>query len=64
MLSIFRPNRAPIELIKDMVTYAWAKAIPGLAGFFGVLLFIHWLGTEEFGKYSLAFSFVNMCTAF
>ena len=47
-----------------MMTYAWAKAIPGLAGFFGVILFIHWLGPAEFGNYSLFFSLVNMCTAF
>jgi len=64
MPSIFKFNYAPIELIKDMFTYAWAKAIPGLAGFLGVLLFIRWLGPEKFGTYSLLFSFVNMCTAF
>ena len=61
---MFNLDRAPFELIKDMVTYAWAKAIPGLAGFMGILLFIRWLGPEEFGHYSLLFSFVNMCTAF
>ena len=57
-------KQVPFSLVKDMITYAWAKAIPGVAVFLSVLLFIRWLGPEEFGYYSLLFSFVNMCTAF
>ena len=57
-------KQVPFSLVKDLITYAWAKAIPGVAVFLSVLLFIRWLGPEEFGYYSLLFSFVNMCTAF
>ena len=64
MPTYLKLDRPPLDLIKEIVTYAWAKAIPGVAGLLSVLLFIRWLGPKEFGYYSLLFSFVNMCTAF
>ena len=50
--------------IKDYFSYMVAKIIPGLTGLLSIVLFFNILGPKEYGRYSLLFSFVNMCSAF
>ena len=51
-------------LIKDAVHYSFSKIIPGLTGLLSVILFFRWIGAEEYGKYSIIFSFTNLLAAF
>ncbi len=52
------------QLAKDTVYYSISKMIPGLAGLVFVILFFRLIGAEEYGKYSIMFSFANLIAAF
>jgi len=52
------------NLFKDSLTYALTKALPGITGFFSVILLFRWVGPSEYGHFSLLFTFANMCAAF
>ena len=52
------------QLAKDTVYYSISKMIPGLAGVVFVILFFRLIGAEEYGKYSIIFSFANLIAAF
>ncbi len=52
------------QLAKDTVYYSISKMIPGLAGLVFVILFFRLIGAEEYGKYSIIFSFANLIAAF
>ena len=52
------------QLAKDTVYYSISKMIPGLAGVVFVILFFRLIGAEEYGKYSIMFSFANLIAAF
>ena len=51
-------NQDPLILLKDSLKYACSKAIPGLMGFVSVIAFVRMIGIEEYGKYSIQFSFL------
>ena len=52
------------QLLRDALYYSISKIIPGLAGLISVILFFRWVGAEEYGKYSIIFSFTNLIAAF
>jgi len=52
------------QLIRDALYYSISKIIPGLAGLISVIFFFRWVGAEEYGKYSIIFSFTNLIAAF
>ena len=52
------------QLLRDALYYSISKIIPGVAGLISVILFFRWLGAEEYGKYSIIFSFTNLIAAF
>jgi O-antigen/teichoic acid export membrane protein len=52
------------QIIKSSFLYSISKLIPGLAGIISVIFFFKWLGPEEYGKYSIIFSFTNLIAAF
>ena len=51
------------QLIRNASFYSISKLIPGLAGIISVVFFFKWLGAEEYGKYSIIFSFTNLIAA-
>ena len=53
-----------IQLLRDSLYYSISKIIPGLAGLISVIIFFRWMGAEEYGKYSIIFSFTNLIAAF
>ena len=52
------------KLFKDTLFYTISKIIPGLTGLISVVLFFRLIGAEEYGKYSIIFSFTNLIAAF
>ena len=52
------------NLFKDSLTYAFSKALPGITGLLSVILFFRLVGPAEYGRFSLLFTFANMCAAF
>ena len=52
------------QLFKDTLFYTISKIIPGLTGLISVVLFFRLIGAEEYGKYSIIFSFTNLIAAF
>jgi len=52
------------QLLRDSLYYSISKIIPGLAGLISVILFFRLIGAEEYGKYSIIFSFTNLIAAF
>ena len=52
------------QLLRDALYYSISKIIPGLAGLISVIFFFRWVGAEEYGKYSIIFSFTNLIAAF
>ena len=46
------------QLVGDSFYYFLTKIIPGISGLFSVALFIRWVGSDEYGKFSLIISFV------
>jgi O-antigen/teichoic acid export membrane protein len=46
------------QLFEDSFYYFLTKIIPGITGLFSVSLFIRWVGSDEYGKFSLIISFV------
>ena len=52
------------QLLRDALYYSISKIIPGLAGLISVVLFFRLIGSEEYGKYSIIFSFTNLIAAF
>ena len=52
------------QLFKDSLFYTISKIIPGLTGLISVVLFFRLIGAEEYGKYSIIFSFTNLIAAF
>ena len=53
-----------ILLLKDSIKYAGSKVIPGLMGLVAVIVFIRMIGAEEYGKYSIRFSFLMAISSF
>jgi len=51
-------------IIKDSLAYTVAKIIPGLTGLISVIVFFRLVGAEEYGRYTLLFSFLNIVAAF
>ena len=43
-------------LIKEWVFYFLSKIVPGLTGFASVILFNHFIGTNQYGQYSFILS--------
>ena len=52
------------KLVRSALYYSISKVIPGIAGVISVILFFRWLGAEEYGRYSIVFSFTNLIAAF
>ena len=52
------------QLFRDTLYYSISKIIPGIAGLISVVLFFRLIGPEEYGKYSIIFSFTNLIAAF
>jgi O-antigen/teichoic acid export membrane protein len=52
-----------ISLFKDTVYYTISKIVPGLSGFFAVILFVRIVGPQEYGQYSLLLSQCNLIVA-
>jgi O-antigen/teichoic acid export membrane protein len=52
------------QLIRDTLYYSFSKIIPGIAGLISVIFFFRSIGAEEYGKYSIVFSFTNLIAAF
>ena len=52
------------QLFRDTLYYSISKIIPGIAGLISVVLFFRLIGAEEYGKYSIMFSFANLIAAF
>ena len=52
------------QLLRDALYYSISKIIPGLTGLISVILFFRLIGAEEYGKYSIIFSFTNLIAAF
>ena len=52
------------QLFRDTIYYSISKIIPGLAGLISVVLFFRLIGAEEYGKYSIVFSFTNLIASF
>ena len=52
------------QLFRDTLYYSISKIIPGLVGILSVILFFRLIGAEEYGKYSIIFSFANLIAAF
>ncbi len=57
-------TKTNLPILKDYFSYLVAKITPGLTGLLSIVLFFNILGPKEYGRYSLLFSFVNMCSAF
>ena len=51
-------------LIADSFKYALTKALPGIMGFFSVIIIVKIVGPEEYGKYSILLSFILTLSAF
>jgi len=64
LISLSNNKNKHFYLLRDYLAYMISKVIPGFAGFFSIILFFNLLGPAEFGRYSLIFSFINMCSAF
>jgi len=52
------------SLLTDSLKYSLTKVLPGIVGLISVILIIKIIGTEEYGKYGILFSFVLTLTAF
>ena len=51
-------------LLTDSLKYSLTKVLPGIVGLISVILIIKIIGTEEYGKYSIVYSFILTLTAF
>ena len=52
------------SLLTDSLKYSLTKVFPGIVGLISVIIIIKIIGTEEYGKYSILYSFVLTLTAF
>jgi len=57
-------NKRYHALLTDSLKYSLTKVLPGIVGLFSVILIIKIIGTEEYGKYSILYSFILTLTAF
>ena len=57
-------NKNYYSFLTDSVKYAITKVLPGIIGLISVVLIIRIVGTEEFGKYSIIYSFILTLSAF
>ena len=57
-------NKRYHALLTDSLKYSLTKVLPGIVGLFSVIIIIKIIGTEEYGKYSILYSFVLALTAF
>jgi len=51
-------------LLTDSIKYSITKIFPGILGLISVIVIIKIVGSEEYGKYSIAYSFILTLTAF
>ena len=52
------------QLLRDSLYYSISKIVPGLSGIIFVIIFFRLMGAEEYGKYSIIFTFANLIAAF
>ena len=52
------------QLLRDALYYSISKIIPGLTGLISIIIFFRLIGAEEYGKYSIIFSFTNLIATF
>ena len=52
------------SLLTDSAKYAIKKVLPGIVGLSSVILIVKIVGAEEYGKYSIVYSFILTLTAF
>ena len=52
------------SLLTDSAKYAITKVLPGMVGLISVILIVKIVGAEEYGKYSIVYSFILTITAF
>ena len=57
-------NKRYLALVTDSLKYSLTKIFPGIVGLISVIVIIKIIGTEEYGKYSILYSFVLTLTAF
>ena len=57
-------NKKYNSLLTDSLKYSLTKVFPGIVGLISVIVIIKIIGTEEYGKYSILYSFVLTLTAF
>tara|TARA_B100001123_G_C15320574_1_gene1027736 strand:+ start:1070 stop:2335 length:1266 start_codon:yes stop_codon:yes gene_type:complete len=50
-------------LLKETLYYSFSKAIPGVVGFFSVIIFMRMAGSSEYGEYSFLLSQCNLIVA-
>ena len=61
---INKNNSYIFQLLRDSFYYSFSKIIPGITGLISVILFFRWIGAEEYGNYSMIYSFTNLIAAF
>ena len=52
------------SLLTDSAKYAITKVLPGIVGLISVVLIVKIVGAEQYGKYSIVYSFILTLTAF
>tara|TARA_B100000945_G_scaffold181183_1_gene145186 strand:+ start:397 stop:1683 length:1287 start_codon:yes stop_codon:yes gene_type:complete len=57
-------NKRYNSLITDSLKYSLTKVFPGIVGLISIIVIIKIIGAEEYGKYSILYSFVLTLTAF
>ncbi|NTW42976.1 MAG: oligosaccharide flippase family protein [Anaerolineaceae bacterium] len=57
-------NSESTLIYKDGIKYFLSKIIPVVSGFISIPLFMKYIGTENYGKYSFTINLLNMMTAF
>ncbi len=52
------------HFLKESFIYSLTKIIPGLFGFVSIIIFIRFLGTEEYGYFSILFLLIQISSCF
>lgn len=63
-MRFFNTHHPGNSLYRETLAYAFTKALPGVTGLLSVILFFRLAGPVEYGRFSLLFTFANMCSAF
>ncbi len=64
LLMVLDRSTPPGGLLRDIVLYVAAKAVPGAIGLLSIVVFVRLLGVEQFGLFSLLFSTATLWSTF